>query len=134
MNANGHVHILIVDDEQDVRDVLKATFQRLRPDYRISLASDGFTALGKMFQETFDLIITDYKMPEMNGLELTEMAHSIAPTTKILLMSGVNPFKDEENFASWGLVGYLRKPFSITRLLDIIEQITERNYDEILSR
>jgi CheY-like chemotaxis protein len=115
-------HILIVDDEEGDRAVLKNILKAHKPDYHITAARDAFIALGRLFQQSFDLIITDYQMPEMNGLELAEVIQYISPSTQILLMSGEIPQIDEVT-GCLELAGYIEKPFTPMQIMARVDQI-----------
>jgi DNA-binding NtrC family response regulator len=68
--------ILVVDDEKEIRDFLYKALSRVGK-FHVELASSGEDALQKIEKESFDLVLTDLKMPKMDGLQLmTEIARS----------------------------------------------------------
>ena len=72
--------ILVVDDEEQVVSVLRDSLRKLGQDYEIVTAQNGYDALEVVKKTSFDLVITDLKMPGMNGLELTEAIHTLFQT------------------------------------------------------
>ena len=69
--------VLIVDDEEALLPLLQKKLTRLDPSYEVLTARDGFSALEQLKQQDFDLVITDFKMPEMDGLELLTSIRSV---------------------------------------------------------
>jgi CheY-like chemotaxis protein len=69
----------------------------------------------------YEIIITDLDMPEMNGIELCEMIHAVAPTQSVLLATGSSEITEREA-ASQGFCGMLRKPFPVRELLKQLER------------
>ena len=131
MNPNDHQWVLVVDDEENVRSLLKLIFERLRPDYHVVTAPDSYAALGRMMQHSFDLVLTDWHMGGMDGLELAGAIHDISPDTRILLMTGSDPGQLHDVVESEGLNGWLEKPFTPVRVLDVVDQVMEAT-DELV--
>ena len=125
MNPNGHQWVLVVDDEENVRTLLKLIFERLRPDYQVVTAPDSYAALGRMMQHSFDLVLTDWHMGGMDGLELAGAIRDISPDTRILLMTGSDPCQLRDVVESVGLDGWLEKPFTPAQVLNVVEQVME---------
>ena len=78
--------ILIVDDEEDIRFVLAQSIELLGSDYQVLTVPDGFAALIRLQEQPFDLVMTDFHMPGMNGLELVEIMAQIAPNLPVVLI------------------------------------------------
>jgi two-component system chemotaxis response regulator CheY len=123
MNLNGYKRILIVDDEEEVRALLKCIFETQKPDYQVVTAPDGFTAMGRLIQQGFDLVLTDWRMGDMDGLELAEAIRDISPDTRILLMTGSATPELDGAVKSLGLNGWLEKPFTPAHILNVVEQV-----------
>jgi len=79
--------ILVVDDEKEIRELLFKALTRLSH-FRVELAEDGEEALKKIGQENFDLVLTDLKMPKMDGLQLATEISKSKPGTLTVLMTG----------------------------------------------
>jgi len=78
--------ILIVDDESSIRFVLKAVFEQ--EGYAVDVAEDGFAALRKMQSQMPDLVISDLRMPNMNGFELLSVLRTRFPHLPTIAISG----------------------------------------------
>ncbi|MCK5088327.1 MAG: response regulator, partial [Melioribacteraceae bacterium] len=77
--------VLIVDDEKTLRDSLKIVLEE--EGYETDTSGDGLEALDKIQQEDFDIVITDIKMPNLDGMELLEKASQIRPDTFFIIMT-----------------------------------------------
>jgi len=109
--------ILIVDDEEIIREFL---FEVLNEDYDISLATDGDEAIEKLKQTSFDLIITDLKMPRVSGEEVVRFAHEVDPDSRVIVISGYSSLYTASQSVNNGAYAFLSKPFSIKELLQTI--------------
>ena len=78
--------ILIVDDESSIRFVLKAVFEQ--EGYAVDVAEDGFAALRKLQSQMPDLVISDLRMPNMNGFELLSVLRTRFPHLPTIAISG----------------------------------------------
>jgi two-component system, response regulator, stage 0 sporulation protein F len=113
--------IMLVDDEPDILRLLKMIITSLATGYTILTCADGDMALEHARQQPTPLIITDYNLPGMNGLQLTAALKAHAPATRIVLISG-NISPDLERRARDRAVDYLvRKPFQVDSLIEIIQ-------------
>jgi two-component system, cell cycle response regulator CpdR len=79
-------HILIVDDEPQIRDFLSVTFKRAG--YAVTTAAGGRAAIALLGDGSFDLMLSDVMMPEMNGHELAQWVAAYRPDVRTALMSG----------------------------------------------
>jgi DNA-binding NtrC family response regulator len=113
--------ILVVDNEDSICSFLKQTIEALNPDSTVVSVPNGFEAITHIRQKPFDLIITDYKMPGLNGLELTEIVRRVSPQTRVVLMS--ENFRFCHAFETGSPYGYLRKPFRLTQIAQIVKQV-----------
>jgi CheY-like chemotaxis protein len=117
--------ILVVDDEKTVREALAALLRQ--SGYRVVVAESGHVAVEAIEAFTFDFIIVDIFMPEMNGLETIKIFRNNAPRVPIIAMSGYaagSGFVDNDFFHAameFGATCCLRKPFSLEQVLDAIE-------------
>lgn len=79
--------ILVVDDEEDILSTTAALLRRRLENVEVDTASSGAAALEAMRQGRVDLLITDFRMPHMNGLELLDAARDAAPQARRILMT-----------------------------------------------
>lgn len=84
--SSSPIRILLVDDNQQGLAARKSVLEELG--YLITTASSGQDALEQLSRRTHDLIVTDYKMPKMNGKELIERVRKQAPLIPVILLSG----------------------------------------------
>ena len=107
-------NILVVDDEPQITRVLKTTLSS--QGYAIRIASDGDEALQVMKEWTPDLLITDLRMPHMNGLELCRHVRAKSPLP-IIVLSVKGEEKIKVDALDAGADDYVTKPFSVNELL-----------------
>ena len=115
--------ILIVDDDAVMASSLADYIALLYQDHDVQIAGWGPEALAKMHRQPFDLVITDYRMPEMDGLALMERIRATHPGTDTILMTGDGLPELEETVFHLGGRGKLDKPFSSEELLEVVEAV-----------
>lgn len=115
--------ILVVDDDRLIVSLLEAGLQESDNDYAVTTALSAKEALVKLRHEAFALVMTDYQMPDMNGVELIQQIRTLSPSTPIVLMSAHPPDVMEEMIGKIQADGYLEKPISIDRLWELVEMV-----------
>ncbi|MCB0195874.1 MAG: response regulator [Anaerolineae bacterium] len=113
--------VLIVDDTTPVRVLLKHTFKQLMPNYHAVVSPNATKALAELQQQPFDLILTDYDMPDMDGLELAKKVRQILPDARIVLMSASDFCRFCDDVEKMNIDGYLKKPFNVDQLFKSVE-------------
>jgi DNA-binding NtrC family response regulator len=114
-------HVLIVDDEPNVTHILAASLEKLG-ELVIVETADGFaTALSKVQEIQYALLITDYKMSGKNGLELAAAVRRVSPGTQIVLMTAYGNEALRDRASDMGLAGFLDKPFTLTQIREIVQ-------------
>ncbi len=106
-------HILIVDDETTILSVLKRSLEKLDRGYIISTAPDGQSALAQLKGACFDLVITDYKMAGMDGLELLQEVRLRQPEARTILMTAYGNDKVRAEAQKLETYRYMVKPLEI---------------------
>ncbi len=114
--------VLIVDDEPGVVRVLAGGLRKLGSEYAVETAGSGEEALEKIRQRPYDLVVTDYKMPGMSGLELAQEVRRVAPATPVVLMTAYGTASLRDSVSRLALE-YIDKPFTIDRLRDIVKRV-----------
>ena len=116
--------ILIVDDSPTMRRILVNTVQKAGYP-NCQEAEDGKDALAKLMAGNFDLLMTDWNMPNMNGLELTEAVRGDSKLKEIpiLMVTTRNMKEDIVNAIKIGVNGYIVKPFDAKTLHAKISEI-----------
>lgn len=116
--------ILLVDDEADIRDSLRMLIEASIEDVDVVTAESGTAALDALARQPVDLIITDYKMPGMNGLEFLHRAQKTSPKTPRIL---VTAFPDLEiaikAINEAGIENFFTKPFEPEQVLAVVREI-----------
>lgn len=124
------MRILVVDDASSARTYVIAMLKRLGID-QIVQVEDGSKALTLLKKDSnFDMIIMDWHMPVMDGLETTAVLKHQGNKIPILMMSGKDKFEDIERVLQLGVGAYLKKPFSLDHLADKINFMIEDAIDE----
>jgi excisionase family DNA binding protein len=114
-SGNERPRILVVDDEQAVRDLLSKTLTMA--DYDVDAADDGPSAIEKMRAVTYDLLITDLKMPGMDGLSVIREARKLSADLRVIIITGYSTEASAIEAINLGVSGYLTKPFRLPRIL-----------------
>lgn len=114
--------ILIVDDEEPVLFVLKNSLRKLGSDFQVTTAIDGQSALVLLKQQPFDLVITDYRMSGMNGLELMEAVKNLRPNTRVILITAYGNDALEAEARRLQAYQYLTKPLNISTFRDVVKE------------
>lgn len=117
--------VLIVDDAKDILFLLTHSVKRLGPEFEVSTAVDGAAAIDKLQQEEFDLVITDYMMPGMTGLQLAEEVRRTSPKTQVLLMTAYDNAELRDQVQHMHLGGVVGKPFTVAQISAMIERIVD---------
>ena len=110
--------ILVVDDDQGMREFLEIMLSR--EGYRISTAGDAGKALSRCRKETFDLIITDLKMPKMDGICFLKEVKELSPETMVILITAYASGETAVTAMKEGAYDYIEKDFAIEDLKRIV--------------
>jgi two-component system, response regulator, stage 0 sporulation protein F len=123
----GEKWVLIVDDEEAILSVLQKSLKKLGDDYQVVTATDGLAALEQLKNRRFDLVVTDYKMAGMNGLELLQAIRTLQPEVRIILMTAYGNDKLEAETRRHQAYQYLTKPLE----LDTFRQIVRGAFEDV---
>jgi two-component system response regulator (stage 0 sporulation protein F) len=116
----GRARILIVDDADEVVALCAGILKTLG--YAVTGASRGQAALDLIRAEAFDLVIVDYKMPEMSGFEVFEAARAMRPDMAFMLLTGHTSSDIIEDATDLGFTSTLTKPFTREQLRLAVER------------
>lgn len=109
--------ILVVDDEASIRDLLSKTLALA--DYDVDVAPDGRSAVERLRMLAYDLLITDLKMPGMDGLGVIREARRLKADLPVIIITGFSTEASAIEAANLGVAGYLTKPFRVPRVLAV---------------
>jgi two-component system response regulator AtoC len=110
------MNILAVDDEAPIRDMIKKGLSQMGG-YNVEIAQNGLEAIEKIEKEVFDLVLTDLKMPEMDGLELLKTIKGIRPEVMVILMTAYGSIETAVEAMRLGANDYITKPIDLNELL-----------------
>jgi DNA-binding NtrC family response regulator len=116
--------ILIVDDEANARAALSEILRE--EGYETETAADGFKALGKLGSFSPDLILTDLKMPGLDGLGLLKEARAASPSTVLVVMTAFGTIDSAVEAIKLGAENYLTKPLEPGSLIAVVERAMEK--------
>lgn len=112
--------ILLVDDEESIRVVLKGSLKKLGSDYEVVAVADGFAALSALLKQPFDLVISDYNMAQMDGLELLEAIRYAQPDAQLIMITAYGSKELEAETRQLRVYRYLTKPLKIGSLRQLV--------------
>jgi len=125
--------VLIVDDSLPMRSVIKKTFRAAGyGNAQFFEADHGKTALKVMDGEWIDIVITDFNMPEMNGLELIDAMkeNELFSGIPVVVVTTEGSREKTQAFLDRGAAGFIRKPFPAETLRDVLVQVLGESDDE----
>jgi DNA-binding NtrC family response regulator len=113
--------ILVVDDEEGAREL----FHTILTDegYEVALASGGIEALALFKANPYNLIITDIKMPEMDGLQLLQEIRKTGSKTDVIMVTAYGEVESYLKAMSLGAAEYINKPIRIKELKRIVHKV-----------
>jgi CheY-like chemotaxis protein len=110
--------LLVVEDDQDLREVMLESLGFI--DAQIISAENGAMALEMIESFNPDLILSDFNMPIMNGLEMLKNLRQKGCQTPVILLSGYSSSNHKAEAKEWGAWDFLDKPFEIDKLTEIL--------------
>jgi two-component system response regulator YesN len=124
---------MIVDDEPYIRQGLKILIPWKKYGYKICAeASNGIEALEKLKDQNIDLIITDIKMPQMDGIELIEyISEYMSKRHHFIILSGFYEFEYAKKAIRYGVEDYILKPVQKDELIRTLEDYKEKLYNDL---
>ena len=119
----GRTTLLVVDDEASIRELVRAGLEAM--DLQCELAASGEEALELFSAEParFAAVITDLRMPNMDGTTMVHRMREIAPGMKIIVASGSTSKTEFEILEQIGQITYLPKPFTIPKLQECVSTV-----------
>jgi CheY-like chemotaxis protein len=109
-------NVLLVDDDTEMIHALKEGFKKYQESFEVLLAEDGLMALEVLKQNIISLVVTDLKMPNMDGFELLAHIMEHYPDIPVIIITGYSTPEMEHLAREGGAVGYIAKPFLIENL------------------
>ncbi len=122
--------VLVVDDERSMRDFLNILL--LKEGYQVTTVDSGNAALDHLSGNSCDVMITDYRMPGMNGLDLLARVKADQPNLPVIMITAFASPNDAVQAMKFGAFDYISKPFNVDEIRSVIESATksDNNRDE----
>jgi DNA-binding NtrC family response regulator len=116
--------VLLVDDEPGMRTALRANF--LRHGWRVETASGAREAIRMLENREFDLVVTDIRMPDGDGMEVMRAARKGSPSTAVIVLTAYGSVPEAVHAMRDGALDYLTKPIPFDRLQAVAAQVMQR--------
>ncbi len=123
--------ILIVDDDQNLRIGMVSILEE--EGFEVDEAENGREGIEKLEQSIYDLIITDYKMNEMDGLHFLKQLKTDYPSTKVIMVTGYGTIESAVEAMRLGAVNYIPKPIKPKKLIELVNEVLQIDKENELS-
>jgi DNA-binding NtrC family response regulator len=125
MKAMEKAGILIAEDEKTQRDLLEGFLRK--EGFSVEAVGNGREALGKLEGDPFDVVLLDYKMPELDGLQTLKEIRRLYPDLPVVMMTAYGTVETAVACMKQGALDYLTKPIDLDELLLILQKVIERS-------
>jgi len=115
------LEICVVDDEQIVCDRLRPVLEK--NGFAVETFTDGASAMARLGEKQFDILITDLKMAQPDGLELLGFARQKYPAIRVVVITGFATVDTARKALKGGAVDFIAKPFRISHLRELMLKI-----------
>nr|WP_275444720.1 response regulator transcription factor [Paenibacillus sp. ACRRX] len=119
--------ILVIEDDQEIRELIKQFL--MTQQYNVEVASDGIEGMKQFNKQSFDLILLDVMMPNLNGFEVAKMIRNES-NVPIILLTALEEEQDQLKGFDLGIDDYITKPFSFHLLIRRVEAVLRRSKDQ----
>lgn len=116
-------HILVVDDEEDFRTVFSSVLSSAG--YEITMAKSGEEAIEAIRNRTFDLVVLDINMPNINGIQVLDWIRKDFPAMKVIIMTGYYDEAHIDESLRRGADEVFGKPFQVGNVLNSVRRLLE---------
>lgn len=120
-SRENRLSILVLDDEPIVCKRLKPFFQK--SGYEVETFNQPAEALLRFQERPFDVVITDLKMPGLDGIQLLERVKQLSPSTEVVVITGFATMETARESFRKGVYDFVAKPFKLLEILKIIQKI-----------
>lgn len=126
MDINTAKHLLVVDDDPRIRGLLTESLSALG--YTTSQASNGREALELVYDHDYDCVITDIRMPEIDGLTLLHSLKAQKPTMPVVMITAFAIPQHKAEAVEAGADGFLMKPFRLSKIEDVLARVLSEEH------
>lgn len=120
-------HILVVEDDQEIQELIKQFL--MTQQYKVIVASDGLEGMKQFNKQSFDLILLDVMMPNLNGFEVAKMIRNQSKIP-IIMLTALEEEQDQMKGFDLGIDDYITKPFSFHVLMRRVEAVLRRSNNQ----
>jgi DNA-binding response OmpR family regulator len=118
--------LLLLEDDIALNETVVEYFENL--DFSVTPVYDGNSALDAIYENSFDLLLLDVNVPDINGFEILKSVRAQESTTPAIFITSLNSISDLENGFESGCDDYIRKPFALKELRLRVETILKREF------
>jgi DNA-binding NtrC family response regulator len=122
--AEMKTRILILDDEPIVCKRLTPTFEKLG--YEVEVFVDSTSAMARIQETDFDIVITDLKMKGIDGLQFVDAVKSKSPATEVIVITGFATMETAKDSFKLGIFDFVAKPFKISEIRELVEKAEQK--------
>src|SRR5947209_1129611 len=116
--------VLIIDDEKPHAEAVAESLQRVG--YECTIVTSGKAGAARIDEDDFDIILTDLRMPDMDGLAILRKAKQANPSTEVVVITGHGDVKTAVEAIKQGAANYLTKPLDMGELRAVVDKAAER--------
>lgn len=117
------IEVLVVDEEPEILELTATFLERESDRIEVTTEQSAPAAVERITDEAFDAVVSDLKMPEMDGLELLASVRETVPGLPVFILSGAGTEEDRQRAAEAGASGYVQKRAGVEHYADLAEQI-----------
>ncbi|MCW4005802.1 MAG: response regulator [Candidatus Bathyarchaeota archaeon] len=125
---NKPARILVIDDDENIRKVVLAILKD--NGYEVDTADSGSQAIAKTEKNSYDLMLVDIRLPDMEGTELLSKVHDTTPKIRKIMVTGYPTLQNAVTAVNKGADAYVMKPFDVDKMLETIKEQLEKQRQE----
>ncbi len=122
-NSSNVARVLVVDDDEGSREAL---VEILEDDNRVASVTNGYSAIEKIKQEAFDLVLLDVTMPEIDGIETLKQIKKHDEGIDVIMVSATDRAREATASIKSGAYDYITKPFDADSILAVVERVVQK--------
>lgn len=117
-------NILIVDDQKNLTFILATSLSKY-PDYQVETAHNGQAALELCQEQFFEVVVADYQLPDMTGVDIAKALLEFSPKTKVVLITALSASMILDAIAQGNITHVLEKPFGLQDFLRVVQEASQ---------
>jgi DNA-binding NtrC family response regulator len=121
------MEVLVLDDEPIVGSRIKPSLEKVG--YKVEIMTDSQKAMERIKQKQFDIVVTDFKMSRVSGLDLLRAQKQLWPDTEVIIITGYATMETAREAMQSGVFDFMAKPFRLQEIKEVIGRAAERIRD-----